>query len=134
MTITDEDVYTVAPFAKTLGVRFRSIEPDAVSADLPYSRDQSTVGAALHGGALMGLADVVGAVCAVANGAGSVVPATMDSTTTFLRPVRGAGASAVARPLHIGRSTVAVEIDIRDDADRLCVRVTQRVALRRADA
>jgi uncharacterized protein (TIGR00369 family) len=55
----------------------------------------------------------------------------MESSTHFLRPVCGSGAFAISRPLHVGKSTVAVEIDIRDDEDRLCARVTQLVALRR---
>ncbi|WP_449338923.1 PaaI family thioesterase [Streptomyces chartreusis] len=58
----------------------------------------------------------------------------MESSTHFLRPVHGTGAFAISRPLHVGRSTVAVEIDIWDDKDRLCVRVTQLVALRRTHA
>ncbi|MFF4401975.1 PaaI family thioesterase [Streptomyces sp. NPDC001480] len=57
--------------------------------------------------------------------------ATMESSTHFLRPVHGAGAFAIARPFHVGRSTVAVEINITDDKDRLCVRVTQLVTLKR---
>ncbi|MGW3209139.1 PaaI family thioesterase [Streptomyces sp. NPDC001135] len=131
MTITAQDVYTLAPFARTLGIRFGALKADAVTAQLAYTPEQSTVGAAMHGGALMGLADVAGAVCATLNGTADTVPATMESTTHFLRPVHGTGAFATSRPLHVGKSTVAVEIDIRDDKDRLCVRVTQLVALRR---
>jgi uncharacterized protein (TIGR00369 family) len=133
MTITEQDVYVLAPFARTLGIRFGSLEADTVSAQLAYAPERSTVGAAMHGGALMGLADVAGAVCAALNGTGDTVPATMESSAHFLRPVRGTGAFAISRPLHVGRSTVAVEIDIRDDQDRLCARVTQLVALRRTD-
>ncbi|MEV6006266.1 PaaI family thioesterase [Streptomyces sp. NPDC051976] len=132
MTLTEQDIHTLVPFAGTLGVRFGSLRADAVTARLPYTTEHSTVGEAMHGGALMGLADVAGAVCATLNGSGDTLPATMESSTHFLRPVHGAGAFATSRPLHVGRSTVAVEIDIRDDEDRLCVRVTQLVALRKA--
>ncbi|MFC8244510.1 PaaI family thioesterase [Streptomyces chartreusis] len=134
MVVTEQDIYTLAPFARTLGIRFGSLEADAVAARLAYTPERSTLGAAMHGGALMGLADVAGAVCAALNGTGDSVPATMESSTHFLRPVHGTGAFAISRPLHVGRSTVAVEIDIRDDKDRLCVRVTQLVALRRTHA
>ncbi|MGX1855408.1 PaaI family thioesterase [Streptomyces sp. NPDC055299] len=132
MTITEQDVYTLAPFARTLGIRFGSLQADAVIAQLAYTPEQSTIGAAMHGGALMGLADVAGAVCAALNGTGDTVPATMESSTHFLRPVHGTGAFAISRPLHVGRSMATVEIDIRDDKDRLCARVTQLVALRRS--
>jgi uncharacterized protein (TIGR00369 family) len=132
MTLTEQDIHALAPFAGTLGIRFGSLQADVVTARLPCTTAHSTVGGALHGGALMGLADVAGAVCATLNGSGDTFPATMESSTHFLRPVHGAGAFATSRPLHVGRSTVAVEIDIRDDEDRLCVRVTQLVALRKA--
>ncbi|NJP75520.1 PaaI family thioesterase, partial [Streptomyces sp. C1-2] len=44
----------------------------------------------------------------------------------------GKGAFATCRPLRAGKSNVNVEIDIRDETGRLCVRVVQLVALRSA--
>ncbi|MGW6793164.1 PaaI family thioesterase [Streptomyces chartreusis] len=133
MSITAADIYALAPFAKTLGVRFGQLDPDLVEAQLTCTAELSTGGGAMHGGALMGLADVAGAVCAALNGGeGSVpVPVTMESSTHFLRPVKGAIAFAASRPLRIGRSTAVVEVDIHDDQKQLCVRVTQLVALKR---
>ncbi|MFE2719253.1 PaaI family thioesterase [Streptomyces mirabilis] len=140
MTVTAEEIYAVAPFAETLGVRFAAISAPEVRARLDYASALSTLGGALHGGALhggalhggalMGLADVAAAVCAAVNGPESTLPATMQSNTLFLRPVRGTGAFATARPLHVGRNTVTVEVDINDEQDVLCVRITQVVALR----
>ncbi|MFE2520981.1 PaaI family thioesterase [Streptomyces mirabilis] len=135
MTVTAEEIYTVAPFAETLGVRFAAISAPEVRARLDYASALSTLGGALHGGALhggalMGLADVAAAVCAAVNGPERTLPATMQSNTLFLRPVRGTGAFATARPLHVGRNTVTVEVDINDEQDVLCVRITQVVALR----
>lgn len=129
MHFTADDVYALAPYARTLGVAFDQLEPDAVRARLEFSEDLSTAGRALHGGALMGLADVAAAVCAVANAAAGALPATMQSSTNFMRPVRGT-ARATARPLHVGRTSVVVEVDILDDDGRLCVRVEQTVAVR----
>jgi 1,4-dihydroxy-2-naphthoyl-CoA hydrolase len=57
---------------------------------LDWSPERTTTGGTLHGGALMGLADVVGAVCAflhLPEGAGT---ATVSSSTNFLRAVPGA--------------------------------------------
>lgn len=130
MTVTAEEIYAAAPFAETLGVRFTAIDATEVRARLDYTSALSTLGGGLHGGALMGLSDVAAAVCAAANGAEGTVPATMQSNTLFLRPVRGAGAFATARPLHVGRNTVTVEVDINDEQDVLCVRNTQVVAVR----
>lgn len=133
MSVTESDIYALAPFADTLGVRFGRLDAGLVEAHLAYVPELSTAGGGMHGGALMGLADVAGAVCAALNGGeGPVpVPATMESSTHFLRPMRGTAASATSRPLHVGRSTVTVEVDIRDDREQLCARVTQLVALKR---
>jgi uncharacterized protein (TIGR00369 family) len=133
MSITAADIYALAPYAQTLGVHFGRLDADLVEARVDCAPALSTAGGAMHGGALMGLADVAGAVCAALNGGeGPVpVPATMESSTHFLRPLQGAAAFAASRPLHVGRSTVSLEVDIHDDRERLCVRVTQRVALKR---
>ncbi|MGW6738984.1 PaaI family thioesterase [Streptomyces sp. NPDC055013] len=130
MTVTAEEIYAVAPFTETLGVRFAAIDAPEVRARLDYASALSTLGGGLHGGALMGLADVAAAVCAAVNGPEGTLPATMQSSTLFLRPVRGAGAFATARPLHVGRNTVTVEVDINDEQDVLCARITQVVAIR----
>ncbi|WP_069761039.1 PaaI family thioesterase [Streptomyces sp. LUP47B] len=124
-TLEAEDVYALAPYAKTLGVVFEEISEAGVRARLAHDRSLSTVGGGLHGGALMGIADVCAAVCAALNGPVGAAPATVESSTHFLRPAR-TGVVATARPLRVGRNSV-VEVDIRDDEGELCARVTQVV-------
>lgn len=122
-TLEAEDVYALAPYAKTLGLVFEEISEVGVQARLVHDLSLSTVGGGLHGGALMGLADVCAAVCAALNGPAGAAPATVESSTHFLRPAR-TSVVATARPLRVGRNTV-VEVDIRDDEGELCARVTQ---------
>lgn len=124
-TLEAEDVYALAPYAKTLGVVFEEISEAGVRARLAHDLSLSTVGGGLHGGALMGLADVCAAVCAALNGPAGAAPATVESSTHFLRPAR-TSVVATARPLRVGRNSV-VEVDIHDDEGELCVRVTQVV-------
>jgi 1,4-dihydroxy-2-naphthoyl-CoA hydrolase len=124
-TLEAEDVYALAPYAKTLGVVFEEISEAGVRARLVHDLSLSTVGGGLHGGALMGLADVCAAVCAALNGPAGAAPATVESSTHFLRPAR-TSVVATARPLRVGRNSV-VEVDIHDDEGELCVRVTQVV-------
>jgi uncharacterized protein (TIGR00369 family) len=124
-TLEAEDVYALAPYAKTLGVVFEEISEAGVRARLAHDRSLSTVGGGLHGGALMGLADVCAAVCAALNGPVGAAPATVESSTHFLRPAR-TGVVATARPLRVGRNSV-VEVDIHDEEGELCARVTQVV-------
>ncbi|MGC9539598.1 PaaI family thioesterase [Streptomyces sp. UG1] len=120
-----EDVYAFAPYAKTLGVVFDEMAPAGVRATLAHDLSLSTVGGGLHGGALMGLADVSGAVCAALNSPPGTAPATVESTTHFLRPAH-TDVVATARPLRVGRNTV-VEVDVHDTQGELCARVTQVV-------
>ncbi|MGW3913280.1 PaaI family thioesterase [Streptomyces sp. NPDC005070] len=130
MTVTADDIYAMAPYARTLGVRFTTLSAEGVDAELDFVPELSTAGGGLHGGALMGLADVASAVCAALNGPAGAVPATTTSTTHFLRPVREGAAYAKARVLRVGRDTAVVECDIEDDGHRLCTRVTQTVSIR----
>ena len=51
--------------------------------------------------------------------------------TNFLEAVRSGMVRAVARPLHVGSTTIVVETEMRDDRDRLVAKVTQtQVVLR----
>src|SRR5436309_3416692 len=52
------------PFAGLLGVEIVANEPDEVRARLAWDPSRCTTGGALHGGALMGLADTVGGMAA----------------------------------------------------------------------
>ncbi|KAA0921484.1 PaaI family thioesterase [Streptomyces apricus] len=123
--LSADEVYALAPYAKTLGVVFDEIAATGVRATLAHDLSLSTVGGGLHGGALMGLADVCAAVCAALNGPAGAGPATVESTTHFLRPAR-TDVVATARPLRVGRNTV-VEVDIHGTGGELCARVTQVV-------
>ena len=119
-----EQIVAAAPFTGTLGIVFAKIEPSEVRAELNWSRELSTIGGGLHGGALMSLADIAATVCAVLN-TPSQKATTVDSTSYFLRPVKGV-ARAVARPLRVGQRLIVVEVDVLDDEGRLCGRTTQQ--------
>jgi len=132
LTRETEEVYALAPYSKTLGVVFEEIAEAGVRARLAHHVSLSTVGGGLHGGALMGLADVCAAVCTAANAPAGAAPATMESSTHFLRPAR-TDVVATARPLRVGRNTV-IEVDIHDAEGQLCARVTQVVTAVRPKA
>jgi 1,4-dihydroxy-2-naphthoyl-CoA hydrolase len=114
------------PFAADLGGELVEASPERVVAVLAWSERLCTVADALHGGALMALADSAGAVCAFLNlphGAGGT--STLDSRTSFLRAVRDGTVTATATPLHAGRRVVVVETELRDDAGRLVAKTSQ---------
>jgi uncharacterized protein (TIGR00369 family) len=122
------DLLALMPFAATVGVVIDSATPAEVVGRLPYAESRTTAGGILHGGALMTLADSVGAVCAVLNLPPGTTTSTTSSSTVFLRAARGE-VTATARPLHAGRTTIAVLTEVRDDQGRLVAQVTQSQAV-----
>jgi 1,4-dihydroxy-2-naphthoyl-CoA hydrolase len=120
------------PFAGVLGIEDVTAEPDRVTASLRWDPSRCTSDGVLHGGALMGLADSLGGFCAFLNlPEGAAATATIESKTNFLRAVRGGRVRAVARPLHVGRTVIVVDTELRDDQDQLVARVTQTQAVLR---
>ncbi|WP_371934697.1 PaaI family thioesterase [Streptomyces sp. KL118A] len=119
----------MVPFAARLGVAFTEAGPDRVGGTLDWSPDVCTAGAVLHGGALMSLADTVGAVCAFLNLPSGATTSTVESKTNFFRAVRAGTARAVARPLHVGGSFVVVQTEVYDDEGRLVGQTTQTQAV-----
>src|SRR5438874_9406634 len=106
------------PFANLLGVELAAAAPDEVRGTLAWSADLCTTGGVLHGGAVMGLADSLGGVCAFLNLPSGHGTATISSTTNMLRAVREGEVRGEARPLHAGRSVIVVQTDLRDDGGR----------------
>lgn len=125
-----EDLIAKMPFAVVLGVKLEHAEPSEVRGRLAWSQRRCTSGGLMHGGALMGLADSLGGVCAYLNlppGAGGT--ATISSSTSFLRGVTSGDVHATTRPLHVGRSVIVVQTELRDDDRRLVAQVTQHQAV-----
>lgn len=124
-----EALVATMPHAQALGVRVDSAAPEQVRAHLEFSTDKCTAGGALHGGVVMALADSVGALCAYLNLPPEATTATIESKTNFFRAVREGSVHAVSRPLHVGRTTIAIQTDLVDDRDRRVAHTTQTQAI-----
>jgi uncharacterized protein (TIGR00369 family) len=123
------DLVATMPHAVELGIQLQDASPEAVTATMPYAERHTTLGGALHGGALMAFADSLGAVCAFLNlpeGAGT---STIESKTNFLRGVTSGAVSGAAKPIHVGRRTIVVQTELRDDAGKLVALTTQTQAV-----
>ena len=90
---------------------------------------RSTARLARKPGALMALADSLGGICAYLNLPPGAQTSTISSTTTFVRAVRAGEVTAVARPLHAGRTVIVVQADMHDDSGRRVAQVTQTQAV-----
>jgi len=127
--LSTEQMHELMPFARDLRIRVLSAAPDEVVGELAWAERLTTTAGLLHGGALMTLADSVGAVCAFLNLPPGASTSTVSSTTSLVRGVRSGAAHAVARPAHVGRSFILVEVETTDDDGRLVARTTATQAV-----
>jgi 1,4-dihydroxy-2-naphthoyl-CoA hydrolase len=120
------------PFGGLLGIEAVGAHADEVRLRLAWREDLCTAGGLMHGGALMALADSAGGVCAFLNlPEGAKGTATIQSSTSFLRPVRDGYAEAISRPLSVGRNVIAVDTEVVDAEGRAVARVVQSQAVLR---
>jgi 1,4-dihydroxy-2-naphthoyl-CoA hydrolase len=114
------------PFARLIGMRFLSAEPDRVTAELVVRDDLCTRPAVLHGGTLMAFADTLGAAGTIVNLPDGASTTTLESKTNFLAaaPV-GSRLIGETTPIHRGRTTMVWQTRITNEAGRLIGLVTQ---------
>jgi 1,4-dihydroxy-2-naphthoyl-CoA hydrolase len=133
--MTDEltaQMHAVMPFTALIGATALRAGPEEVALRLEWGPGRCTSGGLLHGGVLMALADSAGGWCAFLGlPEGATGTATTSSNTHFLRPVTGGHVEAVARPLHVGRTVIVLDTEVRDAAGRIAARVTQSQAVLR---
>lgn len=116
----------MTPFSQTLGIEIVSVGKDAVVAEMPVRKDLCTFPDILHGGAVMALADNLGAVGTVVNLPPDTTTTTIESKTNFLAAVP-MGQKAIARcvPLHRGKTTMVWQTTISREDGRVAAIVTQ---------
>lgn len=124
-----EALIDLMPFARQLGIEITSANPSEVRGRLQWRAELCTSGGILHGGALMSMADSLGAVCAFLNLPAGALTSTIESKTNFFRGVREGNVDAVSRPLHVGRTTIVVQTDITNGEDKRVAQVTQTQAV-----
>lgn len=124
-----EALVALMPFAVTLGISLESATADQVVGHLAWAPERCTAGGVMHGGALMSLADTVGAVCAFLGLPAGASTTTTNSTTHLFRAVRDGRITATARPLHRGRSLIVVQTELTDARARRVAQITQSQAV-----
>ena len=129
MTEQSNDILASIPFAVGLGVELLSAGKDEVRGRLAWAPERCTAGGILHGGALMSFGDTLGAICAFLNLPPGANTSTIESKTNFFRAVRQGFVEGVSRPLHVGRSVIVVQTDLRDADGRRVAQVTQTQAV-----
>ena len=104
---------------ETLGIRFTEATADRVVAELEWREALTTEGGSLHGGALMALADTIGAAATILNLPDGASTTTLESKTNFFAAGRAGTIRAEATPLHRGKRTQVWQTRVTDATGRL---------------
>ena len=119
-------------FARLMGVTVTRTDPECVEAELMDREDLCASGKILHGGAIMAVADSLGALVTLAGlPAEARGTATIESETSFFRPAPpGARLTGRSTPLHLGRTTHALPTTIDSEAGkRIAVVMRMQIVL-----
>jgi 1,4-dihydroxy-2-naphthoyl-CoA hydrolase len=95
------------PFAKVLGLEVDTSSKAQIKASLTVNEALCTTGRIMHGGAIMAVADTLGAIGAYLNlPEGAKATTTIESKTNFLGAAKlGSKVAAETTPVHIGGRT-----------------------------
>ena len=127
MTLLEMILSRPMPLATLMGVTFVEAVMDKVVATMVVREDLCTLGHTLHGGAIMALADSVGAAATVINlPEDAKGTTTIESKTNFIGGAKeGATVIATATPVHRGRRTQVWQTRLETEDGKLVAVVTQ---------
>jgi uncharacterized protein (TIGR00369 family) len=114
---------------ESLGIKIMGIGDDYLKASMPIDHRTHQPLGILHGGASVVLAETVGSTAANMMVDVGYYAVGLDINANHLRSVREGLVYAIARPIHIGRTTQVWDIRIDDEDDRpVCIsRLTMAV-------
>lgn len=103
---------------RRMGIQLVEVSPQRVVATMPVEGNTQPVGL-LHGGANAVIAESVASVGAFAHARQfDEVAVGLDLNITHHRAVRRGTVTAVATPVHLGRTLATYEVEITDDQGR----------------
>ena len=122
----DPDALTATmPFAVQCGVTIESASKEAVVGHMDWAEERCTIGGLMHGGALITLADSLGAVAAFLHLPQGASTATVTTNTSLLRGLRDGRATGTATVINAGKRFITVRTDVVDADGRLLITTTQ---------
>ena len=121
----------LAGFDGHYGLELTDASPDLVAGRVPVRDHVKQPIGLVHGGVYAAMAEAmasIGTYLAVRDE--GKVAVGLSNHTSFLRPILDGTVHALARPRHRGRTTWLWEVDVTDDAERLCALVRVTIAVR----
>jgi uncharacterized protein (TIGR00369 family) len=120
-----------SPFDDLYGLELLEVTDELVRARVVVRDDLKQPFGLVHGGVLTSIAEALASVgTAAAVVAQGMAAMGLSNSTSFLRPVTGGTINARALPRHRGRTTWIWDVEISDDAGRLCALTRMTIAVR----
>ncbi|WIK65333.1 PaaI family thioesterase [Gleimia hominis] len=113
------DATVMGALAHKMGIELVDLSAEGGYATMPVEGNTQPIGL-LHGGASAVLAEQLGSLVARANAPKGKTAVGIELNVTHHSSARSGRVHARAQTLKAGRSLVATQIQIRDDADQLC--------------
>lgn len=118
------------PFNELVGLRFTLVSPDRVEATLEVRPEHHQPSGVVHGGVYTTLVEAVGSTGSVAHvAAEGRLAMGVHNATSFLRPTREGVLTAVATPIHLGRTQHLWDVRITRGDGRLAAKGELRTAI-----
>jgi 1,4-dihydroxy-2-naphthoyl-CoA hydrolase len=130
----DRLLLTSQGFDGLLGLELTEVSAEVARGRLAVRPDVCQPWGVLHGGVYAAIAESLasrGTSAGVMRGGSYALG--LANHTSFLRPVGEGSVEAVARPLHRGRTTWVWDVQISDDAGRLCAVSRVTIAVKNPD-
>lgn len=129
------DFEPVIPLDRTFdalyGLDVLEATPDLVRAQVKVHDGIKQPMGLVHGGVFASIAESITSMgTAVVVAQDGNMAQGLSNQTSFLRPILEGTVHATARRRHKGRTTWVWEVEITDDADRLCALVRMTIAVR----
>ncbi|WP_197509923.1 PaaI family thioesterase [Tessaracoccus coleopterorum] len=108
----------VSPLDTKLGLVMTELTAERVVGSIPVDGNQQPFGL-LHGGATATLVETLASMGAMMHGHPDRAGVGVDLNVTHLRASRSGRVTGTATAVHLGRSVVTYQVDVRDEEGRL---------------
>ena len=128
---TDELREAVRGFDRLYGLELLGVSDTEVTAKVAVREEIKQPAGLVHGGVYASMAESLASwTTAMAVAAEGNIVMGMSNNTSFMRPISEGTIHALATRRHRGRTTWVWDVDITDDAGRLCASSRVTVAVR----
>jgi 1,4-dihydroxy-2-naphthoyl-CoA hydrolase len=123
-----------AGFDALYGLEILTMSDTEVRGQVPVQEEIKQPAGLVHGGVYAAIAESLASLATAASVMPEGVAVGLSNQTSFLRPITEGTIHAVGVRKHRGRTTWVWEVEMTDDAGRLCVLTRMTVSVRPASS